>query len=331
MRHSPYPYAGPYRWALLFPHVRTFLGGARGAAPAPEGGDRGEDDGEDDGAAAAVLGFDMLAAFAARAPGIRPARGRDGAPSPPRRRSSEPLESTVVALLGHVVRLSRREATAGAPAPSERGGARKYSSREVMQMTRTLLGFHDPATQICALSRACPRIRAGPTRALLPNALDCVRPILMGMCGRVAQYGRGNDAAHDMAMMRHIISLLDLFLPDVFDAFQELGSPMPRDLVEFMASAELFSAVFALLRLQRMWISRCQREREEVAGGVETGTSFDEIVQWADARVGPLEAFHSSLSRFIQMCEASEDKPNDWHRLYIMRLSLRDALAEPGT
>ena len=113
-------------------------------------------------------------------------------------------------------------------------------------------------------------------------------------------------------------------------AFDDSTSSLPKDIGEFMSSTETYAAVFATLRLQYMWISKCQALKREQLCNEMVLEQFDKTVQWINGWLSNLQSFGTSLSGFIAHCEGSEDAPQDFHLLYLLRLALDDVLNLPG-
>jgi hypothetical protein len=95
-----------------------------------------------------------------------------------------------------------------------------------------------------------------------------------------------------------------------------------------MASTETYSAVFAVMRLIRIWVAQSQSEIvKEVMG--------EYIVGWIDAALSKLHYFNFTLARLIQIWESPSPRtvqhnrgnpPQDWYLLYLLQNSLRDTL-----
>mmetsp|Transcript_11515 Transcript_11515/g.24539 ORF Transcript_11515/g.24539 Transcript_11515/m.24539 type:complete len:795 (-) Transcript_11515:54-2438(-) len=331
----PSPYSGSYRWTLLFPHVITFLDGAQ-ASLTMNTMDQKKVLSMSDGYLLGVnlatfsLGFDMIQLFT-RMPVIRPIGSWTKTQNPNVRwaHSSEGLESTIATLLSHVMRVSYLEASAENGSPSVGNVALKYSSLELMKMTQTLLGVYKPATQIRTLSRVCQLIKTNDVRVLLPKALDFIRPIIMGMCKNIEKYNDDTIALDDMAIIQTTSGILEIFLSDVIGAFEDSKSPLPKDVDEFMTYIETYSSVFAIMRLQRMWISRCKNVVKDMEK--RPAAFFQSVVKKMDETLGKLRynSLETSLGRLIDFWERSEDPPMNWHRLFLMKLALQDALAKP--
>lgn len=279
------------------------------------------------------LGFDLLHTLIMKAPAIKPTTCCKKAQNPIIRwsHSAKGLESTMGVLLSNVVRIASLEASRGnKPVPKDYIPL-KYSSLEVMQMARTLLGFYSPSVQIDTLSLVCQYIKTNQNRVILPKALDFMRPVLMEMCNGMGQCNDTNTAHDNMAVIQKISNLLDTFLLDLDRVFEDSTSPLPTDIGEFMSCTEIYSSVFATIQLQRLWISRFQattersRTQEDVAA-----ERFNQIGKWMNGCLVKLELFGSSLTRLINFWEASEDPPEDWHRLFLLQLSLQDALKQPN-
>jgi len=238
--------------------------------------------------------------------------------------SAKGLESTIVVLLSHVVRLSSLEMTMADTPPSDVYPALKYSSLEVMNLTRALLSFHPPSIQIETLLLVCQRVKYSQDRVIIPRVLDFIRPIIM--------FAVGDVALKDMTVMNQVSQLLDTFLLDMNNAFDDSTSSLPKNIGEFMSSTETYAAVFATLRLQNMWILKYQAliKQEQICNEMVI-EQFDKTVQWMDGWLSELKTFGSSLSRFITHCEgSSDDAPQDFHHLYLLRLALDDVLNLPG-
>ena len=271
------------------------------------------------------LGFDMLHILINQATAIRPDNKETSDISKPIVewvQSAKGLESTIAVLLSHVVRLSSLEMSMAGTSPSDVYPALKYSSLEVMNMTRTLLSFYLPSTQIETLFMVCQRVKYSQDRVIIPRVLDFIRPILLNMCQKASL------SLKDIKVMNQVSQLLDTFLLDMNNAFDDSTSSLPKDIGEFMSSTETFAAVFATLRLQYMWVTKCQAlikiSNEMVI------EQFDKTVQWLNGFLSNLQSFGTSLSCFIAHCEGSEDAPQDFHHLYLLRLALDDVLNLPG-
>ena len=273
------------------------------------------------------LGFDMLHTMLCKTPAIRPMSCHEELPPEPVVRwahSSQGLESTIGRLLSHVLRISSLEVTRGNKSPSDI--ALKYSSFEVMGMTRTLIRIFNPEIQIEALSLVCQALKKGSqVQCLLPRVIDFIRPIIMDMCGNTKQYNHGSIAFRDMAIMKKISSILDPILVDLHGAFDDLEFPFPRDVHEFMSATETYSAVFAIIRLQRIWSARCQATMKGETTQEGVCESFKGVVSGIDGALSKLHYFDSSLTGIINIWETSEHPPHDWHLLFLMQSSLRDA------
>mmetsp|Transcript_891 Transcript_891/g.1855 ORF Transcript_891/g.1855 Transcript_891/m.1855 type:complete len:643 (+) Transcript_891:543-2471(+) len=335
----PYPYCSSYHWTLLFPHILTLLCASQSSSTMKTM-DELDCLSQSDSYLVGInftiisLGFDMLHTLINKTPAIRPMRCRTKTQNSIVwwAHSAQGLESTIAVLLSHVVRISSLEASRGNKSPSEVYPALKYSSFEVINMTRALLGFYKPAIQIHALSMVCKHLKTNQDGVLLPAALDFMRPIITEMCNNIQQYNDDTTAFDDIAVMQNISEVLDdTFLIDLNDIFDESTSPLPKDVHKFMSFGETYSSIFGTMRLIRLiWISRCQAA---VENGLiwDEGISicFDGIVKWMDGCLVKLQSFDSSLTRLINFWQSSEDPPAEWHRLYLMQLALQDALKQP--
>ena len=281
------------------------------------------------------LGFDMLHLLINNATAIRPNNKETSDISKPIVQwvqSAKGLQSTIAVLLSHVVRLSSLEMSMADTSPSEVYPALKYSSLEVMNMTRTLLSFHSPSTQVETLLLVCQRVKYSQDRVIIPRLLDFIRPIIMNNCQNTERYADGDIVLpYDMNVMNQVSQLLDVFLLDMNNAFDDSTSSLPKDIGEFMSSTETYAAVFAILRLHYMWISKCQAliKQEQICNEMVLGR-FNKTVQWMDSWFSTLHFFGKSLSSFIAHCEASDDAPQDFHHLFLLRLALDDMINLPG-
>jgi len=277
------------------------------------------------------LGFDMLHILINQATVIRPNKKEpsDSKPIVKWIQSAQGLESTVAVLLSHVVRLSSLEMSMADTSPSDVYPALKYSSLEVMNLTRALLSFYPPSTQIETLLMVCQRVKYSQDRVIIPRVLDFTRSIIINMCKNTDQYTESEVALCDIKVMNQVSQLLDVFLLDMSNTFDDSTSSLPKDIGGFMSSTETYAAVFAILRLQYMWISKCQalinQEQNEMV--IE---QFDKTVQWINGWLSELQSFSTSLSSFIAHCEGSEDVPQDFHLLFLLRLALDDVINLPG-
>ena len=279
------------------------------------------------------LGFDMLHILINNATAIRPdnKEASDSKPIDQWVQSAKGLESTIAVLLSHVVRLSSLEMSMADTSPSEVYPALKYSSLEVMNMTRTLLSFHLPSTQIETLLLVCQKVKYSQDRVIIPRVVDFSRPILMNMCQITEQYTESDAALKDIKVMSQVSQLLDVFLLDMNNAFDDSTSSLPKDIGEFMSSTETYAAVFATLRLQYMWVTKCQAliKQDQMCNEMVL-EQFNKTVQRINGWLDNLQSFGTSLSSFITHCEDAEDAPQDFHRLYLLRLALDDVLNLPG-
>ena len=135
-----------------------------------------------------------------------------------------------------------------------------------------------------------------------------------------------------MKVMNHASQLLDPFLSDMNNAFaDDSTSSLPKDIEEFMSSTETYAAVFAILRLQHMWVTKCQAliKQDQLCNEMVL-EQFNKTVQWINGCLNNLQSFGKSLSSFIAHCEGSEDAPQDFHLLFLLRLALDDVLNLPG-
>ena len=266
------------------------------------------------------LGLDMLNILITTTPAIRPLS--NGKPS-----SAEGLQSTVTVLLSHVVRMSSLEMSMGSTPNSEVTG--KYSSLQIMNITRSLLSFYTPLNQIETIQYICQTIKHNnQDRVILPRAIDFIRPLAMDMFNNTEQYASdGYIAASDLKVMLQISQVLDIFLLDLYDVFA-IGSAchMPRNVDEFMSMSETYAAALAILRLQKMWMARCQIEANQQSEMIRR--YYDRLTQWMNIWLSKLSKFGTSLSNFITYCEESADAPQDFHHLYLLQLSLQDTLGE---
>ena len=283
------------------------------------------------------LGFDMLHMLITTMKAIRPSNSNEedylSNTVVQWTYSAQGLHSTVAVLLSHVVRISSLEASLGNHSHSDVYPALKYSSVEVMNMARILLGFYSPSVQIETLLLVCQHVKQSQDRVILPRALDFMRTLIMKLCSNIEKYKDCDIAVHDMKVMQQISQLLEIFLLELYDEFRvdddEEISPLPKDVGVFMSMTETYSAVFAILRLQKMWISRCQTE-EKVVDKMALLT-FGAIVEWMDDCLSKLHSFGESLARFITFCEStaeSAEPPQDWHLLYLLQLALRDVIPD---
>ena len=283
------------------------------------------------------LGFDMLHMLITKMKAIRPSNSNEedylSNTVVQWTYSAQGLHSTVAVLLSHVVRISSLEASLGNHSHSDVYPALKYSSVEVMNMARILLGFYAPSVQIETLFLVCQHVKQSQDRVILPRALDFMRTLIMKLCSNIEKYKDCDIAVHDMKVMQQISQLLEIFLLELYDEFRvdddEEISPLPKDVGVFMSMTETYSAVFAILRLQKMWISRCQTE-EKVVDKMALLT-FGAIVEWMDDCLSKLHSFGESLARFITFCEStaeSAEPPQDWHLLYLLQLALRDVIPD---
>ncbi len=62
--------------------------------------------------------------------------------------------------------------------------------------------------------------------------------------------------------MDGILGILDGFLPEIEGAFGDPAFPLPDDVKGLVSSTETFSSVFAIVRLQRIWIGRCRQRKD---------------------------------------------------------------------
>lgn len=317
---------------LLFPHIGTLLRGTRDSSALAYMEEQGLICMSDEcllraDAIVISLGFDFLHAIinsTAARPGVNLNHKAQWA------HTAQGLESTVRLLLSHVVRLSSLEMSRGDRPPTEIYPMLKYSSLDVMSMTRTLVGLYKPTTQIEAISMACGSIERSDARVLVPRVLDFMRPVIMEACRNVQRYVGDNSAAiDDIRLMQKISQVLEPFLTEIFSTFEDSASPLPKDVGEFMSSSEAFSAVFSIMGLQMRWIRCVQTEFK--GSNVYDNTvldCFDGFVKWMNQCSEKLESFGASLAQLINFWDNADGPdaivPVDWHVLFLMQLALKD-------
>ena len=276
------------------------------------------------------LGFDMLHTIIGEMPAVRPLRTFTETMNPIVKwaQSAQGLQSTIVVLLLHVTRLSSLEMSRGDRPPSEIYPALKYSSKEVLEMAQALLQFYDPSSQILAMSAACQNIEPK-DKMLLPKLLDFVRPVVMGVCKNVDQYTNKAVVMKDVAIMKECSKTLDHFLNNIDSVFDESSAPLPRDAGEFMSNGETYTSVFANVRWTRAWIARCDAVEDYMKADPETFHRFRRISDHMQNCLVKMRTFEQCLDRLIDFWDKSDARPDDWHRVFLIRLALKDALEEP--
>ena len=294
---SPPLHSGSHLWSVIFPHINTLLNGISSSSTIRM--DELEVLSSSDEYLLGMnltiysLGFHMLHILINQATAIRPdnKEASDSKPIDQWVQSAQGLEFTIAALLSHVVRLSSLEMSMADTSPSDVYPALKYSSLEVMNMTRTLLSFHPPSNQIETLLMVCQRVKYSQDRVIIPRVLDFIRPILLNMCQNASL------SLKDIKVMNQVSQLLDVFLLDMVNAFDDSTSSLPKDIGEFMSSTETFAAVFAILRLQYMWISKYQAliKQKQICNEM-VFEQFNETFQWMNGLLSELQSFSTSLS-----------------------------------
>ena len=283
------------------------------------------------------LGLYMLEALITETPAIRPLDNCKIIRHPVVKwtHSADGLESTIAVLLSHAARINSMEATRGNRPPEEMHPALKFSSVKVLSMTQTLLGFYNPAVQVDTLVKVCQKIKTTQDKVMLPKAMDFMRPLIMSMCQNIQP---DTDmpvevVSGDLRVMTKIPHVLDLLLLDMYNSFDDSTSPLPsQDIVDFLSSLETYSAVCAIVRLMRMWIHRCHSAEGYLRSDAEALEVFSEIVNWMRACLDTVRSFQSSVDRLIDLWQNSEDeRPDNWHWLFLMNMALADALAQPGS
>lgn len=238
--------------------------------------------------------------------------------------STHCLQSTIRKLLSHVLRTSSLEMTSDRSSSSDI--ALKYSSLEVMSLARKLIQIYSPDIQVEAVSILCQALKKdSQVIFLLPRVIDFIRPIIMDMCANSEQYNHCSVALRDMKITIKISNVLDTFLQDLHDSFDDPERPVPRNVHEFMMATETFSAVFAVIRLLRIWTWRYRATRQIETEPEVALKSFEAITRWVEGVLSKLHYFDSYLTGLINIWETSDNPPHDWHLLFLLQSSLRDA------
>lgn len=268
------------------------------------------------------LGLDMLSIMLRKTPAIRPTPFHEESTNPIHRwaHSAHGLQLTIRKLLSHVVRISCLEMTGD----GSRLLALKYPSLEVMSMTRLLIQSYSLEVQVEAVSILCKKLKDESELAcLLPRVIDFIRPIVMDMCGNSEQYNRCSIVYRDINITTKISNILDPFLEDMQEAIGDPKCLVPRDVPVFMMATETYSAVFAVIRLLKLWNDRVQATRQRE---LEPGeANFQGIARWVESALSKLRYFDSCLTGLINIWEASSNPPHDWHMLFLLQSTLRDA------
>ena len=329
----PSPYSSSHFWTLLFPHIITMLSGWESSTTLGSLSIN-EDCQRRVNVNFVAMGFDMLRTILNKTHVIRPIAS---IPLPTvldsRARwahSAQGLAKTVYLLHSHVVAISSLEIQAEMTftSPFDIYPALKYSSLEVMAMIRALFGTFNKGIQIETIANLCEQMKTSHVKVLLPRVIDLLRPIVNEMIGNIKQCKSNIIVGQDIPNMKSITVIMDDHIMELLDLFDNHESPLPIDVSEFMASTETYSAVFAVMRLIRIWVAQSQSEIvKEVMG--------EYIVGWIDAALSKLHYFNFTLARLIQIWESPSPRtvqhnrgnpPQDWYLLYLLQNSLHDTL-----
>jgi hypothetical protein len=186
--------------------------------------------------------------------------------------------------------------------------ALKYLSLEVMSMTRKLIQCYSPDIQVEAVLILCKELKEeSEVICLLPRVIDYMRPIVMDLCGNSEQYNHSSIALLDIKITTKISNILDPFLEDLQNAFDD-----PEwDVHEFMIATETYSAVFAIIRLLRIWTNHVEAPRQRETEPEEVLESFQRIACWVESTLSKLHYFASHLTGLINIWDASINPPHD--------------------
>ena len=197
----------------------------------------------------ASLGFDFLHTIITRTTAVRPISIGCGEESNVVVRYGHSVRGIgmYVALLSHVMRLS------GYEPPAQANLTRTYSSLDVMNMVKNLIHLHQPAMQIQIIATTCSFIENSDFKVFVPRLIDFLRQIISKMCNNVTLYGDSSLALADMTVMQNISDFLDTPINDACTLADNLHS---SNAMEFISLSEKYSAVFALMRLQTIWLKR---------------------------------------------------------------------------
>ena len=203
-----------------------------------------------------------------------------------------------------------------------------------MAMIRALFNTYNNAIQIETIANICKQMKTSQVKVLLPRVIDLLRPIVNEMIGNIKQCKSDIIVGQDIPNMKLITVIMDDYIMELLDFFDNHESPLPIDVSEFMASTETYSAVFAVMRLIRIWVAQSQSEIvKEVMGEY----SVDGVagLGWIDAALSKLHYFNFTLASLIQIWESPSPRtvqhnrgnpPQDWYLLYLLQNSLRDTL-----
>ena len=165
-----------------------------------------------------------------------------------------------------------------------------------MAMIRALFSTFNNAIQIETIANICEQMKTSQVKVCL---IDLLRPIVNEMIGNIKQCKSGIIVGQDIPNMKLITVIMDDYIMELLDFFDYHESPLPIDVSEFMASTETYSAVFAVMRLIRIWVAQSQSEIvKEVMGEY----SMDGVagLGWIDAALSKLHYFYFTVASLIQ-------------------------------
>ena len=347
----PCPYSGNYLWTLLFPHVATLLRGSASSVtlrlleelhlPSFENGDNDEENHSRDWNNSTIisLGLDMLQTLIAKMPYIRPLRSNGKMKMLPLMKLRDRnLEETVELLLSHTLTIASIEVVDTSNNPL------KYSSAQVMSMTQTLLGFHNPMIHIQMVAAISQKMKLSPNKVLLPRVLDWLRPVTMEMC-------QTHLIRTSTPIIRAITGIISPFIHDLKNIFDNSMPPLPRDVPAFMSMAETYTSIFNIIRLLRIWQLRVHTVSPKDKSSLDIN-DFLAVEELLRNYLKELQTFSINLSRLIDFWSAVEshakndrdgrndscvdttssetiDPPPDWHTVFLLHFALQDALEKP--
>jgi hypothetical protein len=321
----PSPYSGTHRWVLLMPHVMTFLMWIKSSSTMARMEElellsRTENTyligicGK-----LSAFGFDFVQTVLTTTTAVRPISSRCSESSNVVVRYGHSLRGLGmihVALLSHVVRLS------GYEPPAQAFLTRTYSSLDVMNMTRSLIHLHQPEMQIQIIATTCTFIENSDFKALIPRLIDFLRQIINNMCDNVELYGDSEIAIADMTVMQKISAFIDTSIDDACVIADNLH---PSNAHEFISSSETYSAAFALMRLQQIWLDRTSgMALDGEMDDKRASNQLSVIDEWMNESLRKLESFYRKIHILITIWEKSDAPPENWHMLYLLQSTLND-------
>lgn len=295
----PSPLSAEYRWALLFPHVITFLA--------------------DDDLSHVIMGFHLLQMLIVDQPFVKPAHWCTTSSinkAVQRAHSLDLLVYTVYTLLSIVLKLSALEASAPNSSP-----ILEYSSLQVMALAQTLLKLYDTNVQVQAMAELSQKMTNSDQGliALLPKVLDWLRSVITNICNK------SNYNSQDLILLCEVIKVNGPILISLEDVFDD-SAILPRNIQPFFSMIEAYTTLFLTFRTMKIFrlssSSMASKNSEECARLLF-------ISEWIKKSAVKLSLFKKRLEKLIDFwLDDSSSPPTGHHRCFLLHYHLQEAMID---